>query len=788
MQPCACARGVSPGFDDLLQEFAREYLAARNVIAVSRADLTEQAIRVAADRLKHEDTTGKVTYGSMRAEDFHDPAFVNDPVVQKEVETARREIIAALAEQTVKGAIAYNTHAGFGLENVTQAAFDYRRAMQYGTQPEVVAAIRRLPAFRALHPVYDLSRGAALGDDFGGAAGRVGDVDTLIHLPEDSRRWTEAQMRDVLVAMGTPYGARTAAENARAAETWLRRIKVAVSQQAPVAVSRGGTEVTATFSQSFAKDGTRVVSADVFDENGVLAVHRDAADYVALAQALRSDGYDCQMPRIVLMEDATFASKDATSMTQFLRGDRRTARRYFQDKFGINEERFLPPWLRMKDGKFQYTAAEASEVLAEELRAAARGDEKAKLATEGTGKVDDPFRWGYEAAARKYLEDRQICKSATQNRFARTVVGEASYAVNPSGLPVGNTLFVTSNFYSEGDGEALLRSTLSQVIYNSVMDAHAKDEDRFNHLMNVYREMDAAFTSAADDIAEELDERDPEAAARVRAAMESIGSDADAGRLSPNRLAAMAASMVFFTSDRGVAGGGNGYLLSPELALVADRARTSKWAPLFYSAIDRALGGTGLFEGDGRYRGLRLLIDAFSPTSREISDARASAVFSPNGDKAPVTYPEIRWTVEPGEGGGTILAPAVSATAIEGVRDKDGLADMERGAFVRVVAGNCRDFAEAFRQATGHDLTDAEMYRLLKRADEKGGEASPEGAKPSIRAEPRTVNVNGVHHTIPATGQTAPLEADVISDETAFAVARSLRFLSPRTAEVTVSA
>ena len=383
-------------YQERLQEFAREYLAARNVIAVSRADLTEQAIRVAADRLKHEDTTGKVTYGSMRAEDFHDPAFVNDPVVQKEVETARREIIAALAEQTVKGAIAYNTHAGFGLENVTQAAFDYRRAMQYGTQPEVVAAIRRLPAFRALHPVYDLSRGAALGDDFGGAAGRVGDVDTLIHLPEDSRRWTEAQMRDVLVAMGTPYGARTAAENARAAETWLRRIKVAVSQQAPVAVSRGGTEVTATFSQSFAKDGTRVVSADVFDENGVLAVHRDAADYVALAQALRSDGYDCQMPRIVLMEDATFASKDATSMTQFLRGDRRTARRYFQDKFGINEERFLPPWLRMKDGKFQYTAAEASEVLAEELRAAARGDEKAKLATEGTGKVDDPFRWGYD--------------------------------------------------------------------------------------------------------------------------------------------------------------------------------------------------------------------------------------------------------------------------------------------------------------------------------------------------------------------------------------------------------
>ena len=761
-----------------IQELAHQFLSARNVLSASRSDLTEQALRVVADKRKADDGSGNLVYGDAKVRDFHDPKFADDPLVKQEVEKAKNQIVGTMAQLVTQGAIAYNTHAGFGLENVTEMAFDYNRAMKYGTDREILAAIRRLPAFRALHPVHDLSYGAVLGDDFGGAAGRVGDVDTLIHYPEDSRLWTEQQMRDVLVAMGRTYGMGTAAENARAAETWLRRMKIAVAQQAPVAVLQGGEEVDATFSQTVGKDGRRVVSADIYDERGIIVAHQDAPDYVALARSLQAIGYDCQMPKVVLMEDTTFASKDATSMAQFLIGDRKAAREYFQKNFALNDEWQLPPYLRMKDGAWEFTEAEAAEKLRDELRAVARSvKDSNKLGVEGTGKVGDSHRWGYEAAARKYLEDRQIRKSATSNRFARTVVGEASYAVNPSGLPVGNTLFITSNYYAEGDGEALLRSALGQAIYHSLMSAHAKGEAEYDQVSSVYREMDAAFASAADEIEEELRERDPEAARRIRAAMDDIGGD-EAGRLSPRKLAAMAASMIFFTSDRGITGEGNGYLLSPELALVADRARTSKWAPLFFSALDRALGGTGLFGKEGSYTGLQPLIDAFSPTSQEIDKARSSALFT--GDetgtrKADIQFPEIKWTYEPGEGGGTILSPTVSATVLT------GLVDVERGGFVRAVAENCKRFSDAFEQAVGRELTDAELYQLMKQSDAKGGETAETGAKPRIAsAGSRTVSVNGVHHTIPDDSSTPPLSADIIDDETAFAVARSMRFLSPR--------
>lgn len=763
-------------YRERLDSFARAYLAARNVYAVSNSELREEALRVVADSMKSTTPDGRTVYGAAKVSDIHDDRFVSDPEVQARIEQARADIISTIVEQTTNGVIAYNTHDGFGQEMVTHAAYDYRRAMQYGTSNEIIAALRRMPSFRFLGAVNDLSYGRALGDQFGGAAGRLGDVDELLQLPADSRLWTDGQVRSVMVAMGREYTTKSDEENRRDGQRWLRRLEIAVANQAPRHVTRDGEEVDVTFDQTLDRNGHRVVQATVYDKSGIVEWQSapSTTGYAAVARDLESAGYTCEMPKVVLMENMTFSSSDATSMALFLLGDRNAARDYFMNTAGIAEERFLPPYLRKKNNDWEYDEIGAAEEMKRELRAARNGDEGAKLVTEGSGKADDPFRWGYESAARKYLETRQITRNA-ENRDASAVVGEATYWVNTSALPVGNTLFITSDYYSEGDGEALLRSALSQAIYQSML---RNDATHLNHeyVMGVYREMNDAFSEAAESLATELDETNPAEAARVRAVLTDL--DIAPGRVSPARLAAMAAAMVFFTSDRGVNGVGNGFLMSPELALIADRARNSKWTPLFFSVVDRALGGSGLFADSEVpvFAGLAPLVEAFSPTGAEIEATRKSSLFSGNRqDAAPVTYAHLTWDEARGSMPG--FAPVFSVDTMT------NLGNVERGAYVRVVATECNAFAKAYKANTGDALTEERMYQLMKQTDEKGGDTAGE-ARPKIAS----VSVNGVHHTLPSKSPSARLAAHVIDDETAFAIARSLRFLNETVMTKPVSA
>lgn len=751
-------------YEESLDAYARQYLAARNVVAISRSDISKAAASVVNRRYAKEADVG--------SEDF-----VRRHTAAGHYEDARRDVIAKVAENTMKGVIAYNTHAGFGNQMTTSTAYSLNRAMRHGTMPEVAAALREVPAFRAMKPVFDLSGGTGLAEDFGGAVGRAGDVSELLTFDPDSGKWTEGQLRKVLNAMRRPYGQASEAEDRREAGKWLRRLSIAASRQAPVSVVRqsDSSEAPVTYSRvADAKTGEPLVVATVFGADGVTEyVTPPCRDYADVARDLNANGYACEMPKVVLMEDVSFSSKDATSMAVFLLGDRRAARAYYE-RF-IDEERFMPPYLRRKDGDWEFDEATAAKKLREEL-AAMRTDSYVRTSVMGDGRADSPFRWGYESVSQKLLEERQVPRT-TLDTAARTVAGEATYVVHTSGLPLGNTLFVTSDYFSDGDGEALLRSTLSQAIYQSMVDSRIAGGDH-PYVMAVYREMTAAFDQAASKLVAELRESDPERADRLQAAVDALPKSAGRDGTSPDRLAAIASAVVFFTCDRGVGSDGNGFLTAPELAYIADEARVSKWTPLFFSVLDEALGGTGFFSDTRSANGLRRIVEAFSPSSAEIVNARTTSLFR-NGEKAaPVRFPWIRWSRETGADGSTALSPTVGVHEPE-----DDFSSTALGTYVDRVADNCRGFAEAFKSEAGETLTPGRMYEMLKRSDMGGGETAA-APKPSVRAA--AVNVNGVVHTIPASNH-APLAASVIDDETAFAIARSLRFLNPKVDDSTTA-
>ena len=779
-----------------LREYAQTFLAARNVLAVSKGDVNEAALRVVAHKHR-EESGGKVVYrfGTETTEDFRDEKF-RAAVAGKEMAAAKAEIVKGLARIAASDAVAMNTHSRFGNVNTTSIAFSYDRAMRYGNTPEVVAAIRAMPAFRNMRAVYDVSNGGHVKD---AALARTVDVGELLRL-DPSGQLAPGDLRRVMFAMGRYYGEFTEAQNQQAAAQYLTQLRLAVENSEPMAFEYAdGTTAEVTTSYGRDKDGNRTVTLTA---NGVSVTGSTVLEATRMLEEVpvpKPDGTYSDVTQVgpdgvatvrrgvvarwrefAVLQNDSISSKDATSLVLLLHGTREKARAAYEAFYGVDREKgievdeFLyPPQLRRVDGDWQQDDDEATaRALAAELAA---DDADTRRYVRGTGKEGDPFSVGYERAAELMLERFGITRSKQDAAATDTYRGEASYSIRPNGIAFGDTVYLQSDYYSGGDSEMMLRSAFSRAIYDAATKP-GKAFDDPSAFVGILWEMDKAFTRAADEAIAELEESNPEMAQRVRDAMASLPSSP--GRVNPSRMGAIAAAIAVFSDERGLNEYGNGFLFGPELAYVADRARRSPWVPLFISALDESLGGRGFFAEDAagpdgtiRLDGLGRFLDAFAPSGPDLMASRASAMFTNGGEGARKTGIVFQWYGVPGDMSAAGLAsgvpPVIDDTTVTNFTD---VAERSVRLLVGAVGGKCKAFADAYRKAGG-TISSAEMYRVLKHALDSGGDAGDEA--PSIGSGFGGVSSETDKKVV------RPQAADVVPDDVAFAAGRNLQFLSP---------
>ena len=779
-----------------LREYAQMFLTARNVIAVSKGDIEDAALRVVAHNHRDE-AGGKVVYhyGSETTDDFRSAEF-RAAVAGSEMEKAKSDIVKGLARLAVSDAVAVNTHARFGNVNTTSITFSYDRAMRFGNDAEVVAAIRAMPAFRNMRAVYDVSDGGRV-DDY--ALGRTVDVGELLNMPADGRL-EPGDLRRVMFAMGRYYGEFTEAQNQQAAAQYLTRLRLAVENSEPLSFKyRDGTAADVQTSYGVDKDGKRVVTltcngvsvtgystleaaklledAVITKPDGTVA-EVDVVDPVT-GLATKKGGVLANWRQFAVLQNDSISSRDATSLVLVMYGEgeagRMKAREAYRAFYGHDvDERLYPPALRrvMRDGRetWQYEDDEAaSRDLADELHSE---DEGVRAYVRGNGRENDPLAIGYERAAEVMLERHGITRGKEDAAATDVYRGEASYSIRPNGIAFGDTIYLQSDYYSGGDAEMMLRSAFARAIFDAATKP-GKAFDDPSAFVGVLQEMDRAFTKAADECIAELEDRNPDMAQRVKDAMASLPSSP--GRVDPARLAAIAAAVGVFSDERGLNEYGNGFLFGPELAYVADRARRSPWTLLFLSAMDEALGGRGFFaENAEPLEGLGRFLDAFAPSGPDLMTSRSSALFTNGGEGARKTGIVFQWYGVP-KG----LDAAGIAVGIPPVVDDSTLTNFSEIGnasvrdLLRTVANHCREFGDAYRKVGG-TLSTAEMYRILKHALDEGGDTAGDTA-PSIGSGFGAVSI--------ATDAKVyqPLSAEIVPDDIAFGIGRNLLFLAPGT-------
>ena len=762
-----------------LRDYAQMFLTARNVIAVSKGDIEDAALRVVAHNHRDE-AGGKVIYryGDKTTDDFRSAEF-RAAVAGEEMEKAKSDIVKGLARLAVSDAVAINTHARFGNVNTTSVTFSYDRAMRFGNNAEVVAAIRAMPAFRNMRAVYDVSDGGHVNDY---ALGRTIDVGELLNLNTDGML-EPGDLRRVMFAMGRYYGEFTESQNQQAAAQYLSRLRLAVENSEPLSFEfRDGTSADVKTSYGLDKDGRRVVTLTC---NGVSVTGRstlEAAMLLETAVVPKADGTRPEVDGVLanwrqfaVLQNDSISSRDATSLVLLMHGTREKAREAYRAFYGHDvDEALYPPQLRrVTRGGVETWLYEDEEEAARGLAAELRSeDEGVRNAVRGNGREGDPMSIGYERAAELMLERHGITRSKQDAAATDVYRGDASYSIRPNGIAFGDTIYLQSDYYSGGDAEMMLRSAFARAIFDAATKP-GKAFDDPSAFVGILQEMDRAFTKAADECVAELEDRNPDMAQRVKDAMASLPSSP--GRVDPARMAAIAAAVGIFSDERGVNEYGNGFLFGPELAYVADRARRSPWTLLFLSSMDEALGGRGFFAEDADpLQGLGRFVDAFAPGGPELMASRASAMFTNGGEGARKTGIVFQWYGVPKDisaaGIAAGIAPVVDESTLTNFTD---VKNFNVRALLSTVAGHCREFGDAYRKAGG-TISNAEMYRLLKHALAGGGETADEAA-PSIGS-----GFGGVSLETDARVR-QPLASDIVPDDVAFGIGRNLQFLAPGT-------
>ena len=794
-----------PAFQSMVRMYASRYLAARNVLATAQSDLEPAALSVVANDNKvmvkrGTATTYKYTpVGTTEVKETSDFTSKEFREAHREdIENAKGRIVDALVNLATGDAIRVNTNARFSVTDSTAAAVDYRRAIRSGTAPEILAAIEQLPAFSGYRAVIDASYGAGTQESLS-ALGSSTSLSEFLSMAEDENgELSPGDLMKVMRFRGRDFVYATPEQNQRDAKRFLRQIRLLANNTTPYEhLDSAGDPVDVTYDRAVdAKTGAAVVTATVWREEAgrfVASASYSANDMAALVDALKAAGIEAKMRNVVLAKSFSVASRDATSLLLFRFGSRENARRYFLSN-GVTEEG-LPPQLRKvvdkvsgkPEWEFPDEASAAEQMKAEIMEASnARptvDDETADLyrARVYGGEVAGRQTKGYETVASDYLRAIGLSRVLDVREENLVLGGGEMWVLRPNSLSRGDSLILSGDYNSSGDSETVLRSVLESALLNKSVREHHAGRTGFNDTM---RGICEAFDDAVAALSTELQALKPEWAARLsklRQMLDGPGAPGGGTVVNARKVAAIAASTLCFTSDRGLNDRGNGFLLSPELAAVADVVRTSNFFTAFVSAVDEALGGSGLFSTTGAVGSKVLeLIDCFAPTGAAVANARRSAIFNRTGEEGaakpgvPYTYMEYNGTASDGRGG-------MTATAVFGegeFGEAQNLENVRPDAVLSRIAEKAAQVAEAFELNMHRPMTIDDAARMT-RASMSGGNAG--SVRPSLRrAKAPAAPEFGAGRTVQQTSEgVRPRTVDRITQVDAAKLARGLAFLEP---------
>ena len=710
----------------LISAVSQEYLAASGVMSIAQSDLSTPAIRLARDRYVRDLPEAE----REAARQMSDEDFARDHADL--VDTAKSNIVEGVLRIVRDQHAAYyasNARAG---RNGFTISVDALRAVKNGTSGEVLAAILRLPAFRGVQGVVDVSGNASLTQDAMEAMAHTSDVDRILSFQTDrDGLYSPEDLSEIVEASGRRADMYTEADNQAFARQWVAQLTLMREGALTTLTDADGN--SATISPTVEGNQKRW-TVRLADQSGALATtvfdsFRAAQDYAV------SQGYRLNHMELTVTSVREVLSRDATSAVFFVYGnDRDVLRRVYLNQIGGRTavendvrgmqttvaEQQLPPYLRRVIQR-----DENQNVISNEWEYETPEEAAAQLRTE---KANDPAAFAkYESEAERMAATLGIVRRATDAAVGMGL-GSGAWVLRTDGGYSQDRVILSPDFTSEGNSEAMLRAGLKNAIDASVRSRDAGREGRGRLFADAYME----FMAAKDRVLDALQRTDMKKYNQVKAVFDEQFPPCN-GAVSTESIAHLAAAAVFFTSERGLGQEGRGFFGSPEVAAVADEFRSSPIYPLFVSAVDEALGGNGFFRREaGSRNGLARWLSAFAPNSRDLSDARNSPVFTPEGSAKRNPY-LVRYS----------FADGVASYA----KDPDGhtlradtFSGDLAGGYIKSVSENCHSIATTLADVDGlpadGGYTSAEAYERLRRAALFGGSTQTISSPPSPGARP----------------------------------------------------
>lgn len=753
----------------LISAVSQEYLAASGVMSIAQSDLSTPAIRLARDRYVRDlPEAEREAARRMSDEDFaRDHADL--------VDTAKSNIVEGVLRIVRDQHAAYyasNARAG---RNGFTISVDAVRAVKNGTSGEVLAAILRLPAFRGVQGVVDVSGNASLTQDAMEAMAHTSDVDRILSFQTDrDGLYSPEDLSEIVEASGRRADMYTEADNQAFARQWVAQLTLMREGALTTLTDADGN--SATISPTVEGDQKRW-TVRLADQSGALTTtvfdsFRAAQDYAV------SQGYRLNHMELTVTSVREVLSRDATSAVFFVYGnDRDVLRRVYLNQIGGRTavendvrgmqttvaEQQLPPYLRRVIQR-----DENQNVISNEWEYKTPEEAAAQLRTE---KANDPAAFAkYESEAERMAATLGIVRRATDAAVGMGL-GSGAWVLRTDGGYSQDRVILSPDFTSEGNSEAMLRAGLKNAIDASVRSRDVGREGRSRLFADAYME----FMAAKDRVLDALQRTDMKKYNQVKAVFDEQFPPCN-GAVSTESIAHLAAAAVFFTSERGLGQEGRGFFGSPEVAAVADEFRSSPIYPLFVSAIDEALGGNGFFRREaGSRNGLARWLSAFAPNSRDLSDARNSPVFTPEGSAKRNPY-LVRYS----------FADGVASYA----KDPDGhtlradtFSGDLAGGYIKSVSDSCHSIATALADADGlpadGGYTSAEAYERLRRAALFGGSTqTAENTPPAPQVQVTAFDLVATESGRKALEKDAGLQGpQTIDGETAKRIGTALRLV-----------
>ena len=761
-----------------VSEFMTAYMTASGVALVTRQDALDMARSIVAKR--HEKSGEKF--------DRNDEWYAREDVA-REVEEVRSDVIDGVIA-TARNSLGYTTHAGQGMYG-TYMTVDVARAIKNGTSAEILAAILDSPAFRGVSRVQNVSGLSEHERELANSLmyadnldlGAIASIQTEGEIQADGtyadRELTERELTEVNAAMKANPSDYTPEAFQNLARTFVRRIRLTRENMRSTfsKYDEDGNKVTVRV-VPMASGGFDLVQTD---ESGVATRSHMGGDRAGVESYLALQGYSMEEQRLVISQLRSFASSDATSLLFMRYGqDREAVRDVFKNSAGeIEDETMLPPFCRKvqreADGPLEWLYDESmADVAAEQFRkelaladeydhnrdtwryylagtGANEGARKARMAEAKKMYLrvygiagSDGASGGYESRARETIEALGIRRSASAGTEMQMAGLPANaYVMNVDAMSADNVLVLAPDYFTLGHGEAMLRHGIRQALNVYVAGNDEEARLRSDLLVEAYREF---RESAAELVAEaEAKPGGHAEAERLRRVFDEMLPVRETG-VTTQDLAKMASSAVFFSCDRGNYEDGNGFLHSTELSQVADRFRSKDVFQFFLSAVDEALGGTGVFNVNrNNAGGLARYLQAFAPDFAKLAKARMSAAFG--GESGVAKAPFISgFRLRQGVGaeefknnpGGKWVERDPGVGVRETTSDRLRVASFDgkiAGYWATLVTGG-QKFAQAYEGLVGGKdtvLSTARAFEMARRSDFCGGEAK-EPASSGTRA------------------------------------------------------